>query len=175
MTGAIRDDLVLMGFVGKPHGVRGSIRIVPETDDPNRFLDLDRLFIEVGRKVEEREVVGVKMHTTSKGLTPVVDLDGVSDRPAADALRGYRVFAHEDDLPLGDDEYFLDDLIGLEVRDEEGGTVGEVTDVMPLPAGPVMVVHREGSPDAMIPAIPEFVVQVEDDYVVVRLIEGLLD
>src|SRR5690625_2386085 len=107
MTGAIRDDLLLLGFVGKPHGVGGGLRIVRETDDPHRVLDLDRLLIDVGRKVEGREVVGVKMHTTSRGLTPVVDLDGVTDRQAADALRGYRVFAHVDDLPLGDDEYFL--------------------------------------------------------------------
>ena len=175
MTGTLHDNLVLMGFIGKPHGVRGSVRIVPETDDPRRFGELDRLFIEVNRRVEEREVLRVMMHTTAKGLTPVVDFAGVNDREGADALRGVRVFAHQDDLPLAEDEYFLDDLIGLEVREEDGGVVGRISDVMPLPAGPMLVIEREAKPEAMIPAIPEFVVDVADDHVVVRVIEGLLD
>lgn len=175
MASALRDDLVLMGFVGKPHGVRGDVKVVPETDDPSRFESLSRIFLDRGGSIDEVHVEAVRLQSSARGVTPVLTLEGVQGREGADALRGLRVFAAEEDLPLEEDEFFLADLVGLRVASEEGDDLGRVTDVVSLPAGPVLVIARESLPDAMVPAVPEFVVDISDEKLVIRVIEGLLD
>lgn len=175
MASALRDDLVLMGFVGKPHGVRGDVKIVPETDDPLRFEELDRIFLERGGGIDEVQVEAVRLQSSARGVIPVLTLQGVDGREQADALRGSRVFAAEDDLPLSEDEFFLNDLVGLHAVSEDGDDVGRIADVLSLPAGPVLVIAREGRPDAMVPAVPEFIVDISEDQVTLRIIEGLLD
>ncbi len=175
MAGEVRSDLVLMGFIGKPHGIRGDVKVVPETDDPARFEDFDHVYLEFEGDYRLFEVQQVRIQTSAKGLTPVLTLEGVDGRDEADALRGAGVFVEEDELELDEDEFFLHDLIGLRAVDEDGSSIGEVEDVISLPAGPVLVVARSEGEDILIPAVGEFIVEITDEEVVIRVIEGLLD
>ena len=120
----------------------------------------------------------VGWHLTQRGLLAILKLEGIDDREAAEALLKQTVYALEDELePLAEDEYFLHDLPGLTVVAEDGAPVGVVRDILELPAQPVLVVAREGLPEAMIPLVPEFIVDIDFDgaRIVVHLIEGLLD
>lgn len=175
MAGEVRDDLVLMGFIGKPHGVRGDVKVVPETDDPTRFEDFDEVFLEIQGEKRPFEVQSVRLQSSARGLIPVLTLKGVDGRDQADALRGAAIFAAEEDLPLEDDEFFLHDLVSLRVVDEDRNDLGEVADVLSLPAGPVLVIRRPEGGDALVPAVGEFIVELTDEFVVIRVIEGLLD
>lgn len=175
MAGEVRDDLVLMGFIGRPHGVRGDVKVVPETDDPARFEDFDQVFLEIGGEKRSFDVQSVRLQASARGLIPVLTLKGVDDRSEADALRGAAVFVAEDDLPLGDDEFFLHDLIGLKAVDEEQTVLGEIADVLSLPAGPVLAIRRQEGADVLVPAVGEFIVELTDEVVVIRVIEGLFD
>lgn len=174
------DELLLVGRVGKPHGVRGELKVIPETDDPARFEDLATLFIGPSpAEAAPHGVEGVRFQQTKRGLTVLVRLDGVASVEAASALRRQEVYAREADLPpLGDDEFFLHDLVGLDVyTDAHEAPLGTVRDVLDLPMHPVLVVARRGQPDVLVPAVPEFLDEVDLDAgrLVVRPIEGLIE
>lgn len=175
MNGASQSDLVLVGYVGKPHGVRGDVKIAPETDDPTRLQELKRVVLQVGGSRKHFDVEHVWIQSTSRGQLPVFKLKGVDDRGAADALRGSALFALEEDLALEEGEFFLHELVGLSVEDDRGVRIGTVSDVLSMPAGPVLLIDRPGEPEVMIPAIDEFIVDILDDRIIVRVIEGLLD
>ena len=178
------ESLFLMGRCGRAHGVRGEVKVFPETDDPGRFADLDRVF--VGERAEgarEHEVVGVR-YQPQKGRTIVLlRLSDVETRDAAEALRGLAVFAAEDDLPpLEDGEVYLHDLVGLAawtVGDdgEAGEEVGVVREVLDGTAQPLLVVARDGRPDVLVPDVPEIVVEVDlgAGRILLDPPEGLLD
>ena len=173
------DALLLVGRVVRAHGVRGEIKVLPETDDAERLRELEAVYIGAGAETAARyDVAGTRPQPTKRGLLLVFQLEGVAVREEAEALRGLPVFAREEDLPpLAEDEFFLHDLVGLGVETDAGEPVGVVREVLDLPAHPVCVVAREGKPDALIPAVPEFIVEVdlEAERLVIRPVEGLLD
>jgi 16S rRNA processing protein RimM len=172
-------SLLLIGRMGRAHGVRGEIRIIPETDDPGRFSALNRLYIgEAVGSAQAFSVRSVRYQNGRGGPVVLVAFEGVDDREGADRFRKKLVFAAEEDLPpLDDDEYFIHDLIGCSVVDVDGKVVGTLRDVLDLPAHHVYAVGREGLPDALIPAVPAFIedVDVKAQRIVIRSIEGLLD
>lgn len=172
------DELLLVGRVLRAHGVRGEMKLLPETDDPERFADLETIYL--GPRPETAEawpVTSVRFQQSKKGTLVVVRLEGVETPEDVAALRGRAVYALAADLPpLAEDEVFLHDLIGLAVATESGEAVGEVKDVLQMPAHDTLLVARDTLPDVMIPAVPEFIVAVdlEAERIVIRPIEGLL-
>lgn len=174
------DELLLIGRVGKTHGLRGEVKVIPETDDPERFRVLDAVY--VGPSPQEAvayPLASVRFQQTKRGLTVLAHFGGIDTVDAAAALRGKEVYASADDLPpLDEDEFFLHDLVGLEVIDEEDGTtLGTVRDVLELPTHPVLVVARPGRPDALVPAVPAFLADVDLDAgrLTITAIEGLFE
>lgn len=176
---ATPDALLLIGRVGKTHGVRGEVKVVPETDDPERFAALATVFIgSTPDTARAYTVASVRYQQSKRGTTIVLKLEGIDTMEAAATLRRLAVFAHEEDLPaLEDDEYFFHDVIGLDVVTNRDALVGTVKEVLDLPAHPVFVVARPSRADVMIPAVPAFVADVDLDggRLVIRPIEGLLD
>ncbi len=185
MPGIAPDTLLLMGRCGRAHGVRGEVKVFPETDDPDRFAALARVFVgPSAEEAEERAVERVRFQPQKGRTVVLLHLGGVPGRDEAEALRGLGVYAHEDDLPpLDEDEVYLHDLVGLDVvllaEDGESVTdpVGTVRDV--LEGGPqlLFVVAREGRPDVLVPDVPEIVLDVDLDEgcVVLDPPEGLFE
>lgn len=179
------DALLLMGRCGRAHGIRGDVKVYPETDDPGRFAALERVFVGKNRGSAHERAVEAVRYQHPKGATVVLlKLEGVEDREAAEALTGAAVYADEADLPpLADDEMFLSDLIGLEavaVDDAGEGTgerLGTIRDVLDGTAQPLLVVARDGAPDVLVPDVPEIVVGVDTEAgrVFLRPPEGLFE
>ena len=173
------DSLILVGTCGPPHGVRGELKVIPETDDPGRLADLEALFLGPSpERARARTVEGIRFQTTKRGTVALVTFVGVPDREAADALRGLSVFAVESDLPaLAEGEVFIHDLIGLGVVTEDGEDVGTVQDVLTSGAQRLLLVKRPGRPDALVPDVDAIVTQVDLDAerITIRPPEGLLD
>lgn len=171
--------LLRVGRVGKPHGLRGEVKVVPETEDPTRLEQVAHLYLGESSEVARQYAVeSVRFQPFKNGTTIILGLGEVDGIDAAQAIRGLFVYADEEDLPeLSDDEWFLDDLIGMSVVLENEESIGTVSDVLELPSHPILVVAREGHSDAMVPAVPEFVLSVDPDAnrIVIRPIEGLLD
>ncbi len=172
------EELLLVGRIGRPHGVRGEVKVVPETDDPARIEALGTLHVGAdAERARPQAVEHVRMQHTRRGPLALVKFAGVDAREAAEALRGLLVFARPADLPpLAEGEAFVHDLVGLRVVSEEGEDVGTVKDVLQAPAHALYVVDRPGGPDALIPAVGAFVssVDLEAGRLVIRPIEGLL-
>jgi 16S rRNA processing protein RimM len=178
---AVPGDLLLVGRVIKAHATGGEVKVLPETDDPVHFEGLDTLHL--GRAPAQstpHAVESVRHQTTKRGPLVLVKFAGVDDRNAAETLRRQQVYVAEDQLqPLSEDESFIHDLVGLSVEREDGAVLGTVGSVEQTRAHDIFVVvradGRPGQEPAMIPAVEEFVreVDLENGRLVVRPIEGM--
>ena len=173
------EAMVQVGFVFRAHGMEGELKVNPEhTDDPARFEELDTVYLgRSPRAVTRHEIASVRYQETKRGTTVILGLADVASRSDAEAVIKQNVFADEADLELADDEIFIHDLVGLSVVTEAGETLGTVANYMEMPAQDVFVVHRPEAGEAMIPAVEDFIVDIDLDggRLVVRPIEGLLD
>ena len=146
-------DLVI-GRVTAPFGVRGEMRVKPETDFPDRFLNLREVCLELPNR-EERRFAVARARVTPKGI--ILALAGCESRDQAEALRRSWVKIRPSlavALPQG--SYWVHDIMGMRVVTETGEDLGEVTEVIRAPGNDVYV-----TPKAMIPALREVVREID--------------
>ena len=153
------------GQIVNTHGVRGEVRIVPWADSPDFLCQFSTLYLDGA----PRKVLSSRVH---KGSV-IVKLDGVDTVEEAMLLRDKTVQINRADAKLPEGTFFLADIIGLNVVDEEGRTLGKLKEVLFPSVQQVYVV--EGEREIMIPAVPEFILEtnITDGYIKVRLIEGM--
>lgn len=168
------EEMLRVGVISSTHGVRGEVKVYPTTDDPERFLDLDRVILDAGREQITMEIQNVKFFKNMvilkfKGYDNINDIEKYKGRD----LLIYRDQAVE----LEEDEYFITDLIGLKVVTEEGNLLGTLKEVMPTGANDVYVVCRESGKELLLPAIKDCILDVdlEKGVMTIRLLDGLLD
>ncbi len=153
------------GRIVNTHGVAGEVKIEVWLDSPQFLKSLKRCFI------DKREVkfLSARVH---KGFV-IAKLEGVEDVNAAMALKGRTVFIDRSDARLPKGAFFLQDIIGASVVDEQGSEIGKLADVMETPASNVYVV--KGEREHLIPAVPEFILSTdaESGIITVHLIEGM--
>lgn len=170
MTGLVE---VVVGRVGRPHGVRGEVTIEVRTDEPERrFADGARLHVEGGHR--DLTVAATRWH----GERLLARFEGVHDRDAAEALRGSLLAVNvlSDERPEDDEEYYDRQLVGLRVLNNAGGPVGVVGAVIHLPTQDLLSVDTaEG--ERLIPFVRALVPEVDLQNGHVRLadIEGLIE
>jgi 16S rRNA processing protein RimM len=167
-------DLVV-GRVGKPHGVRGEVTVEVRTDDPDaRFAPGSSLRTDPDAR---GPLTVADVRPRSGGL--VVAFAGVESREAAEALRGTVLVVDSDSLPpIADaDEWYDHQLVGLAAVDPAGAVLGTVSDVVHAPASDLLVVLDADGGEHLVPFIREFVptVDVPGGRVVVDPPEGLFD
>ena len=172
MTGINKDELYQIGAVTRAHGVHGEIKVFPMTDDPMRFKDMQELIVDTGK---ELEVYAVKNARMQKNLV-ILKLDGLDDMDSAGRLCGCGLYVtKENRVPLGEDEWFIADLIGCEVYSDEGEDLGVLTDVLQTGANDVYVVEDTAGKELLIPSIRDCILDVDTDgkRIKVHLLEGL--
>ena len=155
-----------------PHGARGEVKVYPTTDDVMRFKKLDKVILDLGRgETRELKIRQVKFF---KNMV-ILKLQGVTDVNSALAMRNAVLYIDRKDVQLPEGSFFLADLMGMEVRDAASGAVlGQIADILTLPANNVYVV-RGGARELMIPAVDQFIaeVNVDEGYLRVNMMEGL--
>lgn len=153
------------GKIVTTFGIRGEVKLEPWCDSAEFLKKFKTLYIDG----EAKKVLSSRVH---KGAL-IVLFEGTEDVNAAMTLKNKIVrFARKDaKLPKG--RFFIDDLLGASVVDENGAEVGKLTEVLELPAGQVYVV--QGAEEHTIPAVPEFILDISADASVIRvhLIEGM--
>jgi len=162
----MRNGLLEAGKIVNTHGVRGEIKLLPWTDSPQMLEGVGLLYID-GAPVS---VLASKVH---KGCV-IVTLEGVTDIEGAIPLINKVVSVAREDLSLEEGRHFIADLIGLRAVDAATGEeFGVVADVLKYPASDIYLV--KGARETMIPAVPDFVeeINVDGGYIRFRLIEGL--
>ena len=153
------------GKIINTHGVSGEVKIESWLDTPEFLRSFRRLFV----RGKEVKVLSARVH---KGFV-IARLEGVDDMNAAMALKETDVSIAREDANLPRGSYFLCDIIGARVVNEEGREIGILAEIEETPSAPLYVVR--GEQEHLIPAVPEFIrsVDVENGVITVHLIEGM--
>ena len=159
------EKLLECGKIVNNHGIRGEVKIVPWADSPEFLCDLPALYID-GKPVKIRNA---RVH---KGNV-IALLEGIDDVNTAMLLKEKVVSMSRDDVDLPEGSFYLADIIGLKVIDEDGKELGVLADILSPSLQQVYVV--KGQREIMIPVVPQFILEtnVEGGYIKVRLIEGM--
>ena len=168
------EDLLQVGIITSTHGVRGEVKVYPTTDDPRRFRRLKEVVLDTGREKLNLEIEGVKFFKQFvilkfKGLDNINDIEKYRQKSL--------YVTRKNAVRLQRDEYFIADLIGLKVQDEDGTELGTVKDVIETGANDVYEVEMADGRSLLLPAIKQCIlnVDVENGMMQVHLLEGLLD
>ncbi len=146
---------LIIGEVLKPQGIRGEIKVRPETDDEQRFLELEDVYLD-GEGKDKRHVQAARLR---EGFA-YLHLEGTETVEDAEKLRGRLLYvdrAHAARLPEG--RYFIADLQGLRVQDEDGAELGRLTEV--YQAGGNDVYRVEGERSFLFPALKKVIADVD--------------
>ncbi len=162
-----------VGVVTSAHGVRGEVKVYPTTDDPRRFKRLKEVILDGGAGDVLLEIEGVKFFKKFV----ILKLKGVESPEDAAKLRQKSLYVtRENAVRLGRDEYFIADLMGLRVSDENGEEIGVLREVLETGANDVYIIDLKDGRELLLPAIKECVlnVDVEAGEMQIHILDGLI-
>lgn len=168
------EDFFQVGIITATHGLKGEVKIFPTTDDPKRFKRLKEVLLDTGKERKKLEIEGVKFFKKFVILR-FKGLDSIND------VERYRrcslLVDREHAVRLGRNEYFIADLEGLQVRDEDGTPIGVLKSVMETGANDVYEIELSDGRQLLLPAIQQCVleVDVEAGFIRIHILKGLLD
>lgn len=166
-------DLVLLGRVTKPHGIRGEVKVYPYSGTPENFLQYTEILLAPHEGAEPVRCTVVRARGQKNSV--LLQLENSSTRNDAEALVGFLVYVHRDELPEpGPNEFYLRDLKGRQMVTEEGRVIGTISDIVSTTGQDIARVH-DGEREYMIPLVPEFLLSLENNRVLVSLPPGLLE
>lgn len=168
------EPMLQVGVITSTHGIHGEVKVFPTTDTARRFSDLEYVYMDVGGgSFREIQIQGVKFVKKFA----ILKLEGIDDIGQAEQYKGSGLWIPRGEAqPLGEDEYYVGDLLGMEVVLEDGSAFGRLKDVMETGANDVYVVETAQGREVLLPAIGECIrqVDVEAGRMSIRLMDGLL-
>lgn len=163
-----------VGIITSTHGIAGEVKVFPTTDDARRFKLLKEVILDTGKTQISMEIEGVKFFKQFV-ILKFKGIDSIND------VEKYRkcalIIPRKDAVRLEKDEYFAADLMGLEVRNEDGRRIGMLKSVMETGANDVYVIDLDDGRELLLPAIRQCVleVDVEAGFMRIHILDGLLD
>ncbi|MBQ8198607.1 MAG: 16S rRNA processing protein RimM [Lachnospiraceae bacterium] len=168
------ENMLQVGVLSSTHGVRGEMKVFPMTDDVKRFKKNKDYVLETPAGMREVKVESVKFFKQFV----ILKFEGFDSLDEIQPYKGCNLYVtRENAVKCAKDEYFIADLIGMSVCDEEGIEIGELVDVIQTGANDVYVVKTPEGKEHLFPAIKECVrgVDMEKRTVTVFVMPGLLD
>ena len=169
----MKQEYFEIGQIVNTFGIKGFVKIVPFTDDLERFEELESVFVVKQRELIEMQIEEVKYH---KNLV-LVKFKAIKDINMAEKYKGcYIKIKRENARKLPKDTYFIADLIGIDVYDENGNLLGKVDDIFNNKSHDVYVIKDDLGKQILLPSTKEVIkdVDVENNKIVVHLIDGLV-
>lgn len=169
-------NLVFLGQVVRPHGVKGGLKIKVSDARPDRFQAGQEVLVEGAGAMDKTVSYTVKSYS-EQGVFGILYLEECQDADQAESLRKSSLYVSRDSLPdLPDDRFYILDLEGLRVENLEGQDRGVVSSVMTTSANDVLVLHYQDH-EVLIPFVKAFIrsVDLEDKVLVIKETEGLFD
>ena len=166
------EEFLQVGVISSTHGIRGEVKVFPTTDDPARFKKLKNVLLDTGRERLELEVQSVKFFKQFV----IVKFRGIDNINDIEIYKGKSLLVpREDAVELGEDEYYIADLMGMEVFTEEG-RFGVLKDVMETGANEVYIIDSDEHGEVLVPAIHDCIldVNIEEKVMKIRLLDGLV-
>lgn len=167
-------DRLKVGVVTSVHGIKGEVKVFPTTDDSRRFKKLKQVYLDTGKELLSLEIEGVKFF---KQMV-ILKFKGYENPDDVMKFRQKELWIdRKDAVRLSKDEYFIADLIDMEVCDEEGKLIGILKDVISTGANDVYAVETPEGKEVLFPAIKQCVLDVDTEArkMTVHVMEGLLD
>ena len=161
-------DIIKLGKITAPQGIKGEVRVYPYTDKPTRFSENEAVLLN-GRRCR------IEKARYMKNMA-ILKLEGIDDRNAAEAMRNRELLLPREELwQQPEDTYFVDDLVGCAVVSEDGAPVGTLKTIHSRPAQDLYEIERADGSSFLLPAVKEFVrhVDVTNRTITIHLIEGL--
>ena len=168
------EDLLRIGVVIKPHGIRGEVKVFPTTDDVNRFKKTDEVILITKNEKLTLHVEGVKFFKNIV-IVKFKEFNNINE------IEGFRncdmMVTRENALPLKEGQFYFCDVIGAKVVEEDGASIGTVTDVIETGANNVLAIMTEDGKEVLFPVIPDCIKKVDTKAGVVtaHVMKGLLD
>lgn len=187
------EDFFQVGIITSAHGVRGEVKVYPTTDDVRRFKRLKEVMLDTGARslAEGPKGTAPKAEDAPGRNFPVLEIEsvkffkqfailkfkGIDSMEEAEKYRQTPLLVPRDKaVPLGRDEYYTADLMGLNVKDEDGRDIGVLREVLETGANDVYVIDLNDGRELLLPAIRQCVleVDVEAGFIRIHILEGLL-
>ena len=168
------EDFFRIGVITSTHGLKGEVKVFPTTDDLNRFKTLKKCFIKTQKGYFEVEKNTCKFF---KNLV-ILSFKEFKDINEIEKYKSCELYVkREDAVPLEEDEYYISDVIGMDIVTEEGEQLGRLEDVMQTGANDVFVIKLTNDKELLMPVIKECVLNIDYDAakITVRLMKGMLD
>jgi 16S rRNA processing protein RimM len=166
--------LITIGKAVKPFGVKGEMKIAPMTDFPERFKELDRVYLV---SLAGKEIVCKVKSVRYAGEVPLLLFDGYDSPEKAKELNGWLLKVPEEDtVPLPEGQYYWYEIIGMEVLSESGEKLGTIVDIFETGSNDVYVM-KCGRKEIYLPATKEVIKRIDrkTKQMVIHLIDGLLE
>jgi len=167
------DSYFEVGVITGTHGIKGTLRIFPTTQDPSRFEKLKEVIVELRGKQETFQIQKVAYHKQFVLLT----VKEIMDINVAELYKQARILIPEAwAIPLEEDEYYMRDLYGMNVVTADGEILGTLTRIYETGANDVYAVQRDADEkELLIPAIKDCILKVDlaERVMTVQLLEGL--
>lgn len=168
------EDMLRIGVVTTTHGLRGEVKVFPTTDDVKRFEQCDEVILVTGQGNLTLHVEQVKFF---KNIV-IVKFKEFHD---INEVEGFRrcdlMVTRENALPLKEGEYYLCDVIGARVCEEDGKEIGVVTEVLETGANNVFAIRTKDGKEVLFPVIPDCIkkVDIENKLVTAHVMKGLME
>ena len=168
------EKILQVGIITSTHGLKGEVKVFPTTDDPGRFKKLKEVILDEKKGQRKAEVESVKFFKQFV----ILKFKGMDDISDVERLRQVGLYVtRENAVKLKKDEYFIADLIGMTVENEDGKALGTLKDVIQTGANDVYDVTMEDGKSLLIPAIRDCILEVDVEAARMRvhLLPGLLE
>jgi len=163
---------VVIGKFRKPHGIRGEVRMTVLTDFPDLIEIGQKVY--AGQKYQAYKIKSLRWH----GGDLLVSLEGMLDRTAVEIFRNIMIYMKSEDMPAPPEgEYYLHQLVGIDVVTDQGKNLGRLKEVILTGANDVYLVDSPEGKEILLPAIEEVILEInlEDRIMLVHIIPGLLE
>ena len=169
----MKQEYFEIGQIVNTFDIKGFVKVNPFTDDMQRFGELNYVFVVRNKELLKMQIEEVKYHKN----VVLVKFKGVEDINMAEQYKGcYIRIKREDARKLPKDTYFIADLIGVSVFDENDNFLGKVNDIYNNKVHDIYVIKDDLGKQILLPSTKEIIKQidVENDRIVVHLIDGLV-
>ncbi len=168
------EQFLRVGVITTTHGLKGEVKVYPTTDSPERFLELDEVILRMANIEKTLNIENVRFFKQMvivkfKGLNRIEDVEN---------FRQAELYvSRENAAHLEEGEYYIGDLIGMEVFTEDGKPFGTLKDVMETGANDVYIIDSIEHGEVLVPVIKDCIldVNIEEEKMIIHLLPGLID
>lgn len=168
------DDCYQLGYVIKPHGLKGEVQVFLDVDSPGEYEALESVFVQQGQQLVPFFIESIAIGS-GKAIVAFEDVESVD---TATELKGCSLFLPLDNLPdLGSDDFYYHELVGFNLKSTAGEMIGVIKDVLEAGAQDLIAVTHPSGNEILVPLTDELISSLDKEKkeLVMEIPEGLLD